>query len=227
MHRFLCRTLPHVSKMCTRVYICTKRLYTNSNDENWIRLKNGRYVKSNIQPEVTRSADNKFLGSLEMEVCNNDATNKMQVKMTLSHWSSKNQKNIDAIVSALTMEKVHSTGDLQWHVDLDDYAAVIKQLQTSMATLRDDIYIRYIPDFVLSLATQVQSGVALPTIDETQTSLSFLPKHMNDSLLPFQRQGIHFGVKSCGGRIFFGDEMGLGKTIVRFPLQTLTPRSKH
>ena len=139
MHRFLSRTLPHVSKLCTRVYNCTNRLYTTTADENWIRLGNGRYVKSNIQPEVTQTGGNKFLGSLEMELCNDETTNKMQVKMTISHWSKKNLKNIDAIMSALAIENVNSTGDLQWHVNLDDYAAVIKQLQTSMAALRDDI----------------------------------------------------------------------------------------
>jgi SNF2 family DNA or RNA helicase len=36
---------------------------------------------------------------------------------------------------------------------------------------------------------------------------------LDDALMPFQREGVRFGIERCKGRVMVADEMGLGKTI--------------
>ena len=50
------------------------------------------------------------------------------------------------------------------------------------------------------------------TTSAAASLLNSLPVHIRDSLLPFQREGVLFGL-SRHGRVLIGDEMGLGKTI--------------
>lgn len=48
--------------------------------------------------------------------------------------------------------------------------------------------------------------------DEVDELIERLPKSLVDSLLPFQLEGVRFGLRR-GGRCLIADEMGLGKTL--------------
>ena len=50
------------------------------------------------------------------------------------------------------------------------------------------------------------------TDKEVQERYESLPQHLRDALLPFQKQGIEFGLKRKG-RCLIADEMGVGKTV--------------
>ncbi|XP_072435773.1 DNA annealing helicase and endonuclease ZRANB3 isoform X2 [Chiloscyllium punctatum] len=56
--------------------------------------------------------------------------------------------------------------------------------------------------------------------DEFDTLLSTLPEKLNQRLLPFQKEGIKFGIER-NGRCMIADEMGLGKTIQAIALAYL------
>eukprot|EP00941_MAST-03F_sp_MAST-3F-sp1_P000243 g243.t1 len=52
-----------------------------------------------------------------------------------------------------------------------------------------------------------------PKMISSDKDLAKLPKHLQNSLMKFQLEGVKFGIKRCDGRVLIADEMGLGKTI--------------
>ena len=50
------------------------------------------------------------------------------------------------------------------------------------------------------------------TDKEVEERYKSLPEHLRNALLPFQKQGIEFGLKRKG-RCLIADEMGVGKTV--------------
>lgn len=48
--------------------------------------------------------------------------------------------------------------------------------------------------------------------DEVERQREAIPQAMRDTLLPFQREGVAFGL-GHGGRLLLADEMGVGKTV--------------
>lgn len=50
------------------------------------------------------------------------------------------------------------------------------------------------------------------TDSEVEQLLLKLPPNLSKTLLPFQKEGVKFGLQR-GGRCLFADEMGVGKTI--------------
>lgn len=67
-----------------------------------------------------------------------------------------------------------------------------------------NINIQSIPDFVIK---QMKSSIPTYTDDD----LNRIEPLLIDSLFPFQREGVLYGI-SRGGRFLLGDDMGLGKT---------------
>lgn len=51
-----------------------------------------------------------------------------------------------------------------------------------------------------------------PPQDEVAQRYASLPPHLESALLPFQREGVRFGLER-GGRCLIADEMGVGKTV--------------
>lgn len=82
-----------------------------------------------------------------------------------------------------------------WLFDFKDYHAVCDSLQM-MGNLE------LIPSWVVHRSL----------IARTKNSRSVDCTRLPQGLLPYQREGVEFGV-SCGGRCLLGDEMGLGKTV--------------
>ncbi|XP_054821419.1 uncharacterized protein LOC129320183 isoform X2 [Prosopis cineraria] len=101
--------------------------------------------------------------------------------------------------------------------NLRDYHAVLKCLKAVM-----DIEVEEIPQGTLKAVEAFSHFFAterwtpcrpehLPD-DKVDELIGTLPRALLDALLPFQRDGLRFGLRR-GGRCLIADEMGLGKTL--------------
>jgi len=93
--------------------------------------------------------------------------------------------------------------DRTWNFALEDYHVFMKKLQC----LKGSVSVSGLPDYVLKTFLN-------PTHEQDcrDVDLSRIDKVLLDSLMPFQREGICFGI-SKNGRCLLADDMGLGKTI--------------
>ena len=92
--------------------------------------------------------------------------------------------------------------DNQWTFALGDHA----ELRECAVDLFREIRVAPLPAYVL--ATFLRPTTAEPsTID-----LSPVEPNLLAQLLPYQKEGVQYGV-SRGGRVLIGDDMGLGKTV--------------
>ena len=59
------------------------------------------------------------------------------------------------------------------------------------------------------------AGAVAPLLDgdRYRTLHRRIPKPLRDTLEEFQREGVEFALRRCGGRVLLGDEMGLGKSL--------------
>ena len=48
--------------------------------------------------------------------------------------------------------------------------------------------------------------------EEAEARMQRIPRPLREALMPFQREGVLFGVRH-GGRALIADEMGVGKTV--------------
>ncbi|KAI5750295.1 hypothetical protein M8J76_014421 [Diaphorina citri] len=92
-----------------------------------------------------------------------------------------------------------------WSFPLKEY----KNLMSKVSDMRDTVTLGPIPQPVLRLFNQKSSS---PSVDLADIDLSKVCPSLLDSLYPFQKTGIQFGV-SKNGRCIIADDMGLGKTI--------------
>lgn len=87
-----------------------------------------------------------------------------------------------------------------WSFDIKDYDLVHERFEN----LKPNITIKHIPKKVIKLCTSEQKEL-------NYSCLASLNHDIRESLLPFQREGVCFGI-SKHGRVLIADEMGLGKT---------------
>ncbi|KYN17633.1 SWI/SNF-related matrix-associated actin-dependent regulator of chromatin subfamily A-like protein 1, partial [Trachymyrmex cornetzi] len=113
-----------------------------------------------------------------------------------------------------------------WNFHLNDYNSVLKTLHSKHC----DLSITKIPEAVFRIFKKnLKSDTQLPEHD-----LSKIDEKLTKSLMPFQREGICYGI-SKNGRCMIADDMGLGKTIQAlgiahyykesWPLLIVTPSS--
>lgn len=89
----------------------------------------------------------------------------------------------------------------EWSFSLSDY-----QLIQERVPLIPDVSIGQIPKFVLNLMNKTK----IENVNEMEAScLSAIEPILVNSLLPFQKEGVCFGI-SKQGRCMIADEMGLG-----------------
>lgn len=108
------------------------------------------------------------------------------------------------------------TGRLSSIFKLSDYDSVLKCLKKVPCIQSQDI--PYTTRVVVHKFSQVVGDHWAPLMEghyseeQVDELLGKLPKSLRDALLPFQLEGIKFGLRR-GGRCLIADEMGLGKTL--------------
>ncbi|XP_026672376.1 SWI/SNF-related matrix-associated actin-dependent regulator of chromatin subfamily A-like protein 1 isoform X2 [Ceratina calcarata] len=90
-----------------------------------------------------------------------------------------------------------------WNFILKDYEEVMQKV----INFQSDVQIDGIPKKVLEIFRQKSSSDGI-----VDTDLSDIDPQLVMNLMPFQREGICYGI-SKGGRCMIADDMGLGKTI--------------
>lgn len=108
------------------------------------------------------------------------------------------------------------TGRLSSIFKLSDYDSVLKCLKKVPCIQSQEI--PYTTRMVVHKFSQVVGDHWIPLMEghyseeQVDELLGKLPKSLRDALLPFQLEGIKFGLRR-GGRCLIADEMGLGKTL--------------
>ncbi|XP_068223062.1 SWI/SNF-related matrix-associated actin-dependent regulator of chromatin subfamily A-like protein 1 [Palaemon carinicauda] len=113
----------------------------------------------------------------------------------------------------------------KWDFALSDHDALVEALKP----LRPGVCIGPLPHFVRKTLESVAKQMPSSSVD-----LFGLDPKLLDSLMPFQQDGVCFGI-NLGGRVMIADDMGLGKTIQalgiaayyrrEWPLLIVTPSS--
>ncbi|XP_067014077.2 SWI/SNF-related matrix-associated actin-dependent regulator of chromatin subfamily A-like protein 1 [Anabrus simplex] len=91
----------------------------------------------------------------------------------------------------------------RWTFLVEDHKAVMNALRS----LKDEVSVSPLPRMILEVLAKSSKEREPSSID-----LSRIDPVLLDHLMPFQREGVCFGV-SKGGRCLIADDMGLGKTI--------------
>lgn len=89
-----------------------------------------------------------------------------------------------------------------WNFHIEDHDRLVKALSEI-----DNVSFTPIPSGVLKIFQK-----ATTTGEICEADISALDSKLKESLLPFQKLGVYFGINH-GGRVLIADDMGLGKTI--------------
>ncbi|XP_071639778.1 SWI/SNF-related matrix-associated actin-dependent regulator of chromatin subfamily A-like protein 1 [Temnothorax longispinosus] len=92
-----------------------------------------------------------------------------------------------------------------WNFHLNDYDGLLQKLTSNNC----NITVARIPEAVFHI---FKRNLKLDTQVKSEQDLSKIDKKLLDTLMPFQRDGICYGI-SKNGRCMIADDMGLGKTI--------------
>ncbi|KAJ9592250.1 hypothetical protein L9F63_001251 [Diploptera punctata] len=103
--------------------------------------------------------------------------------------------------------RAYDPNEKTWNFSLSDYSTVMKKIRD----LREEVSISELPTLLLRLFSQKSQTPQNPEAID----LSRIDQILLDALMPFQRDGICFGI-SKNGRCLLADDMGLGKTIQDF-----------
>ena len=94
----------------------------------------------------------------------------------------------------------YNAGKKSWSFHISDHENLIQKV----ASLKPDVEIAPLPLWILNTFRKPR--------DVIPVDLSSVEKHIMENLMPFQKEGVKFGV-TRGGRILLADDMGLGKTV--------------
>ncbi|KZC09702.1 PREDICTED: SWI/SNF-related matrix-associated actin-dependent regulator of chromatin subfamily A-like protein 1 [Dufourea novaeangliae] len=122
--------------------------------------------------------------------------------------------------------RVYDMKTKTWSFLLKDY----ESLMTKLTNFKSDVQIMGLPKTVLEIFKRNNTSDKVAA----DIDLSKIDQQLLNQLMPFQREGVSYGV-SKGGRCFIADDMGLGKTIQAlgiahyfmedWPLLIVTPSS--
>ncbi|NXP47562.1 SMAL1 protein, partial [Heliornis fulica] len=116
----------------------------------------------------------------------------------------------------------------KWNFLLEDYPKLMEMLQRLVS-----VEVEPLPEAIIhTFAAQIQRSAS--QTDVPDADLSVVDSKIVTSLMPFQREGVNFGILR-DGRLLLADDMGLGKTIQaiciaafyqkEWPLLVVTPSS--
>ncbi|XP_076461334.1 SWI/SNF-related matrix-associated actin-dependent regulator of chromatin subfamily A-like protein 1 [Babylonia areolata] len=124
--------------------------------------------------------------------------------------------------------RVYDAANRKWNFSIQDHETLLK----AVSGLQPDVQVEPLPKAVLQVFGLKSSGDSRGVIPEAD--LSQVDKVLVDSLMPFQREGVNFGIH-LNGRVLIADDMGLGKTLQaiclacvyrsKWPLLVVTPSS--
>ncbi|KAF0980273.1 hypothetical protein FDP41_013487 [Naegleria fowleri] len=186
-------TDPKKSKKKIEMEICTLEM----NDNNELSMR--QFDTDNTIDEEILSKHMKNSIALRLIV---PITDCLTLKTILSQYkclNDKEEKEEDEESNARVANLFY---------EYSNYNSILKTLKNS-----NEISSKYnvieIPSFVQNLIEKYQN---LAKQNSSMDVWNRIPQKLQDSLLPFQKTGVEFGIKRQG-RIMIADEMGLGKTI--------------
>ncbi|XP_046969664.1 SWI/SNF-related matrix-associated actin-dependent regulator of chromatin subfamily A-like protein 1 [Vanessa cardui] len=96
--------------------------------------------------------------------------------------------------------KTYDINSKLWNFSIKDY----QELMMKVSPLAPHVVLGPLPSYVLKILNE-------PIIDPNTVDLSPIEKTLRNKLLPFQEDGVRFGI-ARQGRCMIADDMGLGKT---------------
>ncbi|XP_047535168.1 SWI/SNF-related matrix-associated actin-dependent regulator of chromatin subfamily A-like protein 1 [Vanessa atalanta] len=96
--------------------------------------------------------------------------------------------------------KTYDINSKLWNFSIKDY----QELMLKVSSLAPHVVLGPLPSYVLKILNE-------PVIDPNTVDLSPIEKTLRNKLLPFQEDGVRFGI-ARQGRCMIADDMGLGKT---------------
>jgi SWI/SNF-related matrix-associated actin-dependent regulator 1 of chromatin subfamily A len=155
---------------------------------------------------------NKSKTSLEVQIVDQRHPDfpKNKISDSITEWISISPKleksvlpvtDLSTIFSKIT-SMVHDVAKNTWFVPLLEYDKCILLLKSSNYSFDP------IPKFVLDTIKDLPKE----TVPKEPAKWSKIPQNIRDSLLPFQKHGVWFGIQQKG-KLLIGDDMGLGKSI--------------
>ncbi|XP_018011720.1 SWI/SNF-related matrix-associated actin-dependent regulator of chromatin subfamily A-like protein 1 isoform X2 [Hyalella azteca] len=162
-------------------------------------------------------------------VSNNNVLNVVHGTLCLTSvdtFTAKVQYHTGLIEVFKTMpSRKYDADTKQWSFSIDEHTELMKKIKA----LEPAVRISPLPANVLKVLKEAKSLPPLHSVD-----ISGLDPLLRDSLLPYQLDGVRFGLRR-GGRVLIADDMGLGKTIQAlgiaacyrrdWPLLIVTPSS--
>ncbi|XP_043480130.1 SWI/SNF-related matrix-associated actin-dependent regulator of chromatin subfamily A-like protein 1 [Leptopilina heterotoma] len=197
-----------------------KTNFQGTSSTNSFPNKSGVFRQKPTQKRFDPLNTNKFYGNNKTDVVTGNCVmiqnNRFGVELT--KYSSALVEVFKTIPS-----KAYDSQKRLWHFHLKDYNLLFEKF-----IRRSDCRITGLPKFTKEIFDKANQ----PT--ETNVDFSSIDETLMESLMPFQKEGISFGITKKG-RLMIADDMGLGKTIQalgiadyykdEWPLLIVTPSS--
>ncbi|CAL0323772.1 unnamed protein product [Lupinus luteus] len=182
----------------------------------WHLFKCQKHPHNLIPPKLPSPLPHKFLARLE--ICSSDSFSVTPLPLSNSPFPGRDNcfATLTHILSHVMLSRYTqiNAGGCACVYRLDEYNAVLKCLKAAA-----EIELEEIPWGTFNVVEKLShSSLWVPvrpehlSDDKVDELIAKLPRSLIDALLPFQLDGLRFGLRR-GGRCLIADEMGLGKTL--------------
>lgn len=113
------------------------------------------------------------------------------------------QKSIE--IFKLIANRMYDPNSKRWTFSIANHNELIEQFKT----LKPDAVLEPLPKFVVDMLLQKKEEEKMSSID---LNVSGIDKELVNALMPFQHDGVCFGIQRHGS-LLLADDMGLGKTV--------------
>ncbi|KAL0104812.1 hypothetical protein PUN28_016447 [Cardiocondyla obscurior] len=208
-----------MDKVCTPEEIEKKRLLALQRRQN-AQLKTQIMTKNSPLPQSSKSNNNRSAMQHKDNKSNNrfnpisprnffskpsSVTGKCYM-ISDDRFALETSSFVPAIIEIFKSipSRIYDAKSRIWNFHINDYNNLIQKLVSNECALT----LTKIPESVLQIFKKnLNSSKQIPEQD-----LSKVDKKLTDIIMPFQRDGINYGILK-GGRCMIADDMGLGKTI--------------